>query len=285
MPLNKQIKIVNGQIVSRGVEWCHLTWNPIPGCYHRCEWVVGGKVVECYAKNVAEGVALNAYPNGFEHAYFFPERLAEPARVKTPSRIFVDSMGDLFGRWVETAQIEAVLDTARGTPQHTYVSLTKNPSRLLGFDYPKNWHAGVSMPPDRMWGHELKPSAQDHMFEHSLHILAELASRGVLTWVSAEPLSWDIAPILADCPGAIKWIVIGAGSDGPRYFQPERDHLAALLAECDRQQIPVFFKGNLAGNPLASPWREFYPYYVPTAWNTAPSPMTMQPIAEASHVY
>lgn len=285
--MNKQLRTRNGTIVSRGIEWCDYTWNYLGGCEHRCEWdMPNGERARCYAKDVALGVAREHFPNGFEHHYTHPDRLDEPFKLKKPGRIFVDSMSDMFGHWVPDADIDTMYDAMRAASWHTFLALTKNAPRLhKKARMPKNLHVGISSPPDHMWGHELVLDVKTKMLRKALIMQHDLhETRGVLTWMSAEPLSWDIAPILAERPGAIQWIVIGAGSDGPRYFQPEPEHLAALLAECDRQQIPVFFKGNLAGNPLASPWREFYPGYVPTPWNTAPSPFTMQPIG-VDHVY
>ena len=28
------------------IDWCDATWNPVTGCYHRCEY--------CYARRIAE---------------------------------------------------------------------------------------------------------------------------------------------------------------------------------------------------------------------------------------
>ena len=54
-------------------------------------------------------------------------------------------------------------------------------------------------------------------------------------------------------------LVIGAASNGRRVYQPKPEWVEVLLEQMDRQYIPVFFKGNLAGNPAAAVWREDYP--------------------------
>lgn len=286
--MNKQLKIRDGKVIGRGIEWCDLTWNYLGGCEHRCEWdMPNGERAICYAKDVALGVAREHYPHGFEHHYTHPARLVEPFRYRQPSRIFVDSMSDMFGRWVTDADINLMCDAMRAASWHTFLSLTKNAPRLSTMGgFPPNLHVGISSPPDHMWGHQLTLDAKTKMLRKALAIqLAVREVHDVITWMSAEPLSWDIAPILAEYRGALQWIVIGAATNGPQRFMPDAQHLTNLLAECDRQQIPVFFKGNLAGHPAASPWREYYPNYAPTAWNTAPNPYTLQPIAEAPHVY
>ena len=285
--MNKQLKTRKGTVVGRGIEWCDYTWNFLGGCEHRCEWdMPNGQRARCYAKDVALGVAREHFPMGFEHHYTHPDRLDDPFRLKEPSRIFVDSMSDMFGRWVPNADIDLMCDAIEAASWHTFLSLTKNAPRLLKMArFPKNLQVGVSSPPDHMWGHVLSPDGKAKMLRKSLYILQQLRARGVLTWLSAEPLSWDIAPILADYPDALQWIVIGAASDGARKFMPSTGALENLLGECDAQMIPVFFKGNLAGHPAATPWREFLPGYVPTAWNTAPSPMQLHPVEGALHVY
>jgi len=61
---------------------------------------------------------------------FHPDRLSQPAKTKKPSKIFVVSMGDLFGDWVDSVWINAVLGACGRAPQHVYQFLTKNPRRL-----------------------------------------------------------------------------------------------------------------------------------------------------------
>src|SRR5574341_410290 len=103
--MNKQSKSSG----KRGIEWTDYSWNPVGGCQHGCRWVMpDGVIVECYAETVAERVAQNAYPHGFEHHYWRPEVLDEPLKLTKPARIFLDSMSDLIGHWVEKEQVEQV---------------------------------------------------------------------------------------------------------------------------------------------------------------------------------
>jgi len=253
-----------------GIEWLNykrpdgtirygFTWNAIGGCHHDCEWLMpDGTTAICYAKHVAEHVAQAHYPNGFAHHYWHPERLQEPLKEKESARIFLDSMADLFGRWVPTEQIQQVLDVVCEAEQHIFLSLTKNAPRLLAIqDFPANLHIGVSSPPDHMFGETLTQTQQQKMLRRSLDILSRFPSR--VTWMSFEPLSWDVAWIVEDYPNALKWAVIGAASNGPRTYQPEPAHVKALLDVLAMQGVPVFFKGNLKGNSAAQPWREEYP--------------------------
>lgn len=254
--MNKQLSKTG-----RGIEWCDYTLNVMGGCQHGCRWEMpDGSVAICYAELVATRVAQAHYPHGFEHHYWHPERLGEPGKVSEPSRIFIDSMADLFGRWVPAEHIQAVMDMCCQFEQHTFISLTKNAPRLLGArDFPANLWLGVSSPPDQMFGQALSGASQRKMLRRSLDILARFPNR--VTWMSFEPLSWDVSDIVAEFPDALDWAVIGAASNGAKTYQPETTHVERLLEVLDSRKIPVFFKGNLKNSPAAQPWREEFPVY------------------------
>jgi protein gp37 len=241
--MNKQEKRKGGKVVGRGIEWTDWTWNPIGGCRHACQWAMpDGSIAICYAEEVANGVAQKAYPQGFEAHYWRPDKLDDPLKIKKPAKIFLDSMSDLMGHWVPDDQINSVLDVCRKADYHTFQLLTKNAPRLLKFDFPPNVWVGVSSPPDFMWGKPLSRQSQEQMLTKSLEVLSQIDN---VTWISAEPLSWDIAPIVEQYPKALDWVVIGAASNGPKKYQPNSDHIHHLLYVLDKQRVPVFFKGNL----------------------------------------
>lgn len=260
--MNKQYKGPD----NRGIEWTDYTWNPIAGCLHGCAWAMpDGKVANCYAEDVADRVAQSAYPQGFEHHYWRPEALADPVNQKRPSKIFVGSMADVFGHWVPDSQIREVLEVAQVRAQwHTYQFLTKNPRRYLdNLDFPNNCWTGASTPPDFMWGKPLSVAQREKMLRVTLETFDQMNDDGV-TWLSAEPLSWDITPILRDHPYAIDWIVIGAASNGNIYYPPTEQHVRALVEYCDDLNISVFFKGNLHSLKWAADnWREEFPAPAP----------------------
>ena len=260
--MNRQGKLVNGKVAG-GIEWTKtvnsdgteqrgFTWNPVGGCFHRCRWTMpDGTTATCYAELVAENVAQAAYPLGFANHYWNPGRLGEPLRVKQPARIFLDSMSDLMGHWVPGEQIQAVLDICQQASQHTFQLLTKNAPRLAQFAYPPNIWVGVSSPPDSFMGKPLSRPQQIRMLKRSLEVLRQIEVP--VKWMSVEPLSWDIAPHLVG--SALNWVVVGAATNGPRQYQPEPEHVSRLLGVLDREQVPVFFKGNLEWQP----WREGFP--------------------------
>ncbi len=163
-----------------------------------------------------------------------------------------------LGAWVTDDQIQAILNVCRDTPQHVYFLLTKNAPRLLRFDYPRNVLVGVSSPPDFLLGHELAGAQKERLLRRALDVLSDL--NGGKRWMSFEPLSWDVTPIVADFPRALDWMVIGAASAGRRYFAPEERHVRSLVELADSRQIPVFFKGNLETLGWARDhWRAEFP--------------------------
>jgi protein gp37 len=250
--MNKQMK----SATKRGIEWTEYTWNPVGGCKHGCRWEMpDGTVAECYAETVAERVAQSSYPNGFEHHYWRPELLHEPIKLQKPSRIFLDSMSDLMGHWVEDEQVEQVLDICRQTPWHSFQLLTKNAPRLLKFDFPSNVWIGVSAPPTIMFGRKMNLLQQTRMLMRMMDVLHKV--NVPVRWMSIEPLSFDIAPLLENSP--LAWAVIGAATNGPKTYQPKPEWVSNVLDVLDAQNTKVFFKGNLDWTP----WREDFPETAP----------------------
>ena len=246
--MNKQ---ANGR-GGRGIEWTNYTWNPVRGCQHGCRWVMpDGSIAECYAETIAERLAQAAYPLGFEHHYWNPHVLEEPLKVKEPVRIFLDSMSDLMGHWVPRDEILQVLDVCERASWHTFQLLTKNAPRLAEFEFPDNVWTGVSAPPSMMFGRTLSALQQRRMVERQLRVLNTLDV--AVRWMSIEPLSFDIAPLLVGAN--LQWVVIGAATNGRAVYQPEREWVQNVLDVCDDQGVAVFFKGNLDW----SPWREAFP--------------------------
>ncbi len=214
-----------------------------------------GTIAECYAETVAERVAQNSYTQGFEYHYWRPELLAEPLKNRKPARIFMDSMSDLMGHWVPDDQIEEVLAICRQAPWHTFQLLTKNAPRLLKFDFPDNVWVGVSAPPSIMFGRPLSMAQQSRMLIRMVEVLRQVSVP--VRWMSIEPLSFDIAPLLVDSP--LQWAVIGAATNGSKAYQPKQEWVENVLRVLDSQDTKVFFKGNL----IWQPWREEFPLVDP----------------------
>ena len=256
---------------ARGIEWTDRTINATGGCLHGCRWrMPDGSVAVCYAETVAERVARDAYPQGFAHHYWRPHVLEALKAGQEPELRFVDSMADLFGHWVPEDQVRAVLGAMREAPHHAFQVLTKAPPQILKYvdELPPNLWVGISTPPDFFMGRELSQAQKEAMLRRGIEVLAEVRYRSrCLTWLSAEPVSWDIGDVLYDVlPGAdrlpLDWCVVGAASNGRTLYQPHWEHVSMLLDMLDVHWVPAFFKGNirpLIDRGALGRWREDLP--------------------------
>lgn len=253
-----QVKKKGGIITGRGIEWCDGTWNPIAGCIHQCEWLIDGKIAECYAKDVAERFKSDkVYQKGFAHHYFHPERLDAPKKKKTQLKIFVGSMSDIFSWKVPRDHIEMVLQVIQECPQHVFQMLTKNPIRATQFDLPDNVWLGASMPPDFMHGNALNKLQKERMLHRTLKALGEV--QATVKFMSFEPLSWDVSGFINQY-SCLDWAIIGAASNGNKYYPPHQDDFDKLIEVLAYAKVPVFLKGNMKSLVTdASEWREEFP--------------------------
>lgn len=112
------------------IEWCDYTWNPVTGCNHGCKY--------CYARKIAMRFTGHFNPE------FHSKRLLEKFPVK-PSKIFVCSMADLFGDWVQDDWINQILEIVKINYKHTFMFLTKNPKRYSEFIFPENCILGITI--------------------------------------------------------------------------------------------------------------------------------------------
>ena len=246
------------------IEWCDYTWNPVTGCYHGCPY--------CYARRIAirfkakerpkeiKEVLLNnkyferiyvnnsnePFPTGFAPT-FHEARLSEPQKLKKPSRIFVVSMGDLFGEWVPDEWIKSVFEACKKAPQHTYYFLTKNTNRYYNYfidnPAPENWWIGASA----------DNANRAHVRSETLNMM------NANTFLSLEPLLEDVAEFI-DWNG-LDWVIIGAQT-GPESKKPKKEWVENIISYARAYDIPVFLKDNLnwpekiQNWPKGSEWNE-----------------------------
>jgi protein gp37 len=122
------------------IEWTDATWNPLRGCTR-----VSEGCRNCYAERVAarfsgpgqpyEGLAKGKGANSrwTGKVALAPSQLDAPLRWRTPRRIFVNSMSDLFHESVDLETIAGILAiavVARHTRGHVFQVLTKRAERM-----------------------------------------------------------------------------------------------------------------------------------------------------------
>ena len=232
---------MNKQAKAGGIDWCDWTWNPLTGCKHGCEY--------CYARLMAERFrGTPNFPNGFEPE-FHEDRLAEPSLIKKASRIFVCSMADLFGRWVDDKWLVQVFNAMYAAPQHTYILLTKNPGRMTEY-------MRAAGPNTKVWWGFSASNAKDYHERHEEMIRVPVAVR----WASIEPLHEAFTP---DCAG-LRWVVVGAETGRRKGLIVPKAEWVEDIIRCARDEdegLPpraVFIKKNIPGK-----WPREYPVEPP----------------------
>jgi protein gp37 len=210
------------------IEWTDATWNPVRGCTK-----ITPGCDHCYAETFAErfrGVPDHPYQQGFD-LRLVPEKLAEPLRWKTPKMIFVNSMSDLFHKEVPDEYIEAVGHVMERANWHTYQVLTKRSSRLRDMlAEGLQFAAGLR---HIWWG----VSVEDHI--HGLVRIKHLQQApAAVRFLSIEPLLENLGEINLE---GIHWVIVG-GESGNGSRPMEKEWVLAIRDQCERAQIPFFFK-------------------------------------------
>jgi len=202
------------------IEWTDYTWNPVTGCLNNCPY--------CYARKIATRFkGTKAWPREFEPTFHL-ERLEEPKRLKKPSKIFVCSMGELFGRWVPDDWFFAVLRVIEDCPQHIFQILTKFPREgsEKWYLFPENVWLGVTV------------DSQDALHQAVWLSCFEAGKK----FISFEPLLTSID--FSNFPvKMLDWVIIGAQTNP--YRPPRKEWVRKIVKVLDDNGIPIFLKNNL----------------------------------------
>jgi protein gp37 len=205
------------------IEWTDATWNPVTGCNK-----VSPGCKHCYALRFSErfrGTPGHPFEQGFD-LKLWPERLLLPIAWKTPRRIFVNSMSDLFHERVPLAFIEQVFATMSTCPQHQFQVLTKRAERLVelcgSLDWPGNVWMGVSV--------------ENEKYAFRSDLLRRVPA--TVRFLSVEPL---IGPIPKLPLKGIHWVIVG-GESGPGARPMQTAWVTSIHAQCSHARVPFFFK-------------------------------------------
>ncbi len=128
------------------IQWTDATWNPTTGCdkvspgCDNCYALTLAKRLKAMgqAKYQTDGDPRTSGP-GFGVA-MHPDALDTPLRWRTPRKVFVNSMSDLFHPRVTDEFIARVWQVMGAAPQHTYQILTKRAPRMCS--WVSRWYAG-----------------------------------------------------------------------------------------------------------------------------------------------
>ncbi len=210
------------------IEWTDATWNPVRGCTK-----ISPGCAHCYAETFAErfrGVPGHPFEQGFD-LRLVPAKLEEPLRWKSPRRIFVNSMSDLFHEDVGDDYIESVVDVMLRADWHTYQVLTKRATRMC--DLLQTRLRKAARRPHVWWGVSVENR------KVGVPRIARLRSTPAsMRFLSIEPLLEDLGRINLR---GINWVIVG-GESGPGARPMAPAWVRTLRDQCAASGVPFFFK-------------------------------------------
>lgn len=204
------------------IEWTDATWNPVTGCTK-----VSPGCKHCYAERFAErfrGVKGHPFEQGFD-LRLWPERLEQPLKWRSPRRIFVNSMSDLFHPGVPERFIGRVFEVMAAASHHQFQVLTKRPERALELAGRLPW-------PDNVW---MGTSVETQPFTRRIDMLRKIPAH--VRFLSCEPLLSSLTLRLE----GIHWVIVG-GESGPGARPMEREWVTGIRDQCRSADVAFFFK-------------------------------------------
>jgi protein gp37 len=221
--------------MSTGIEWTDETWNPMTGCTQ-----ISKGCDNCYALTLARNkpsvrdgylrrLPVKDTPENRADAFaprFWPERLAKPYTWRTPKRVFVNSMSDVFHAHFTLDHIQRVFEVMNDCPQHQFQVLTKRPERAVRL-------AGKLCFGPNIW---MGTSIENMEVARRADALRAIDCH--VRFISAEPLLGSLA--LLNLEG-IHWI-IGGGESGAGARKCEVAWAKDLRDSARRQGVAFFWK-------------------------------------------
>jgi protein gp37 len=205
------------------IEWTDATWNPVTGCTK-----ISPGCKHCYAERLSmrlKAMGQPNYRNGFKLTVQ-PQMLDLPLRWKTPKRIFVNSMSDLFHKDVPTDYIKRVFDAMNKAHWHQYQVLTKRSERVLELSDDLEWSPQIWM----------GVSVETERYKYRIDDLRKTDAQ--VKFVSLEPLLASLGKLNLK---GIDWAIVG-GESGPGARTIESQWVTEIRDQCVRADVAFFFK-------------------------------------------
>jgi protein gp37 len=165
------------------------------------------------------------YRNGFTLT-LQPRMLGLPLKWKTPKRIFVNSMSDLFHKDVPTDYIKRVFEAMRLAHWHQYQILTKRSERVLELSKKLEWAPQIWM----------GVSVESEKYTHRIEDLRKTGAH--VKFLSLEPL---LGPLRSLNLRGIDWAIVG-GESGPGARAVDEAWVTGIRDQCLVANVPFFFK-------------------------------------------
>ena len=218
------------------IEWTDATWNPVSGCL-----MVSPGCTNCYAMRMAARLQAMEHPSYTAvtrksggrpvwtgRLHFNQAALDAPLRWRSPRRVFVNSMSDLFQDGVPGEFIREVWGVMERAKWHTYQVLTKRPENMLAVVRNER----LSTLPN-VW---LGTSVESGDYTGRIDILRKVAA--AVRFVSFEPLLGSVRQ--ANLRN-IQWAIVG-GESGPSARRMDAEWVSEIKSACERFGTAFFFK-------------------------------------------
>ncbi len=193
-----------------GIAWTDATWNPVIGCSR-----VSEGCRNCYAERQAVRIAsyrLNgvikstpAGPRWTGKIRLSPKAWTAPLHWRTPRRIFVNSMSDLFHEGISDGHLDEIWGLMAKAYWHTFQVLTKRPAQMREY---LTRHAGGGR---HIWTAAQRveyPRWAPHLRAGGSEPPGSWPLRNVWLGVSVEDQATADAriPLLLQTPAAVRWV-------------------------------------------------------------------------------
>ncbi|MFI8792625.1 DUF5131 family protein [Streptomyces sp. NPDC055105] len=242
------------------------TWNPVTGCTK-----ISAGCDNCYAETIAERFrGTVAFPKGFD-VQIRADKVNDPLKWRKPTRVFVNSMSDLFHNEIDQAWIADIFAVMAAAQRHTFQLLTKRHARMRSLlndpaivDQIRNRALGKGLPADQwqwplpnLW---LGVSVETQQWA-DIRIRPLMQTPAAVRFLSCEPL---LGPVKLDrrhthcpthdfaggfctgeCPDLITpdWLIDG-GESGRKARPAHPDWFRSLRDQCQDYGVAYFHKQN-----------------------------------------
>lgn len=216
-----------------GIEWTDRTWNPATGCTK-----VSTGCKNCYAERIAKRLkkmGQKKYRNEFEYTEH-ENYIDDPLKWKKPSKIFVNSMSDLFHENATDEFLNKVFYVMKKADWHQFQILTKRPHLMKEyFERTERFYGGyLGIIPQNIW---IGTSIENAEQLQRLQILKQIPAH--MKFISFEPLLSKIGNV--DLTG-VDWVIVG-GESGINFRDViQEEWILELQDICKRDGVAFFFK-------------------------------------------
>jgi len=229
------------------IEWCDETINPIVGCSK-----ISDGCQNCYAEKMAWRLKCMGVPkyqdvvdkNGWTGKIGVDMSVFDKL-PKTPKKIFVSSMGDLFHENVTDKQLDSIfaniaydafypISALFNKQPHTYLLLTKRPERIANSPHPEHF---------ARWTNIWLGVTAENQKRADERIPTLLQIPAAVRFVSIEPM---LEPVDLDdfwgAPGVgLDWVIVGPET-GPGKRECKPEWIRDLYEQCQESGVPFFDK-------------------------------------------